>query len=207
MISTIWGNDPPELVMAKASGGGGHTHNYNTYYNPRMTVYFADYPPEMGEISDNILYNILGATLRRGEFYPSYDGPVSDPPQDGWSGDAHEQIRWNGDKTIDVKFSATISLGRQQFQQVDAELFVKQNGTAVQGLTTISSLNRMPSGLQGSTTMTLTGYLTLDEGDTLEFLLHRVGFNEVALTQLNIVSAQVDITALKNNKEPGIIFT
>ena len=116
MVDSIFGNDPIQLVLAKAaaSGGGGGSTPHNIYYNPRGTVYFADYPPEVGQISDIVDYNILGNNLRRGEFSPSYDGTPASPPGIGWRGDAHQPFYWDGE-THQFKIEASVSLGRQIF--------------------------------------------------------------------------------------------
>jgi len=209
MIGSIWGNDPPNLVpqvIAPLPPHPPEPHDHSVYYNPRFTVYFSDYPPEMGQISDMVDYNLLGATLSRGEFLPTYDGPVSSPPAIGWSGDAHEPIRWNGADPIAVKMTFTISLGRQIFQQVDAELYCKKNGVEMFGIVTSSSLNRCPSGPQGSTTMNLTIYTTLNTGDEIEPLLRKSGNDPTLLTQINVFAAEVDITALKTYEIIGVSF-
>lgn len=205
MLGTIWGNDPPELLMGSGGGGVVPLPPTPVYSNPRVSVYFTDYPQEIGIINDIEEYNILGATLRRGEFSPSYDGTPSDPPSTGWRADAHQPIIWDG-SDIYVKIELIVSLGRQAFQQVDAELFVKQNGNPIIGASTITSLSRAPTGFHGTSTMTLTLYTHLNTGDTIEPLLKRTGFNPTGLTQINVFSAEVNITALSTELLPITIF-
>ncbi len=206
MVESIWGNDPLQLILSKANatGGGGSTP-HNIYYNPRATVYFADYPPEVGEISDIVDYNILGDTLRRGEFSPSIDGTPSDPPAGGWRGDAHLPFYWDGE-TTQFKIEAIVSLGRQTPPQVDARLYVKHNGVEVLGANTITSLSRAPTGNQGASTMNLSLFLTLNSGDNIEVLINRVGVNATVLTDINVFAAQLSVTALKTEELPLVIF-
>ena len=176
------------------------------FYNPRFTTYFADYPPELGTISNLNHYNILGAILRRGEFSPEYSGTSSSPPVGtGWQAFAHIPIRWNG-PSAEFKVELNIVLGRQQFQQVDAELFMKINGTEVPGLNTTASLSRAPTGFHGTTTMNLVGFVTLNTGDELEPLMKRIGFNEASNTDINVYSSTVNISSLRNEKLAITIF-
>lgn len=206
MIGSIWGNTPPNLLPQVIAPHPPAPHDHSVYYNPRFTVYFNDYPPEMGQISDIVDYNLLGAILRRGEFIPTYDGPVSDPPGPGWSGDAHEPLRWNGPDPISVKMTFTISLGKQILAEVEAELYCKKNGVEMVGIVTSSCINRCPSGPDGSTTMNLTIYTTLNNGDEIEPLLRKSGNDPTLLTQINVFSAEVDITALKTYEIIGVSF-
>ena len=206
MLGTIWGNDPPELLMGSGGGGVVPVPPTPVYSNPRVSVYFNDYPPEIGFINDLTEYNILVATLRKGQFSPNYGGPPANPPSTGWRGDAHQPLIWDGPGAIKVKIELIVSLGRQSFQQVDAELFVKQNGNPIVGGTTITSLSRAPTGFHGTSTMILSLYTDLNVGDTIEPLLKRTGFNPTGLTQINVFSAEVNITALSTQLLPIVAF-
>ncbi len=205
MLNSVWGNDPMELVISNSGGGGSSSLPHPVYYNPRASAFFADYPPEVGQISDLIEYNILGTIIRRGEFSPTYDGIPTDPPGNAWRADAHTPIIWDGDP-IDVKIELYIALGRQIPQEVDARLFIKQNGVEISGASVISSLSRSPTGGTGTSSMSLVVYTTLATGDTIEPLINRVGNDPTTLTDINIFSATVNITALYSQKLPILSF-